>query len=232
MIEVATGAAGVLGALAYAVRAPRSSILAPSAWQGAGDRNSVALTFDDGPSESTPRVLELLDRFGARATFFHCGANVRRNPALAREVAAAGHEIGNHTENHPFLHLRTRRFMRAELLSAQQSIEDATAVRPTLFRAPYGVRWFGLGAVQRELGLTGVTWSVLGFDWKWPPARVAQRLLKRSAPGAIICLHDGRELLPNPRISDTLETLRRVIPRWIDRGVQFETVSQILCPTT
>jgi peptidoglycan-N-acetylglucosamine deacetylase len=91
------------GVLAYAVRVPSSSLLAPSVYKGAGTRAAIALTFDDGPSESTPELLEILAAHSAPATFFQCGANVRRLPQVARDVALAGHEIGNHTETHPLL---------------------------------------------------------------------------------------------------------------------------------
>ena len=232
VIEVASGAiAAAAGILAYGVRAPRSSLVTRSIWRGAPGRNSIALTFDDGPSEATPRVLEILRQYRVKATFFECGTNIRRLTEVAREVNAEGHEIGNHTDTHPFLHLRGEDFIRTEILAAQFAIEQAAGVRPTLFRAPYGVRWFGLAGVQNELGLTGVTWSVLGLDWKQTPGQVAARLLKLSGPGSIVCLHDGRELRPNPDISVTLEALRLILPQWLERGVQFETVSQILCPT-
>jgi peptidoglycan/xylan/chitin deacetylase (PgdA/CDA1 family) len=232
LIEVATGAvAASAGALAYGVRHPRSSLVAPSVWHGTASRRSIALTFDDGPSESTLRVLDLLDCFAIQATFFQCGANVRRLPRVCRQVAEEGHEIGNHTDTHPFLHLRSAAFIRGQIESAQKSIEGASGRTPVLFRAPYGVRWFGLGQAQREFGLTGVTWSAIATDWKRRPANVARRILEAASPGAILCLHDGRELRPDPDISVTLEALRLAIPCWIDRGLQFETVSQILCLT-
>jgi peptidoglycan/xylan/chitin deacetylase (PgdA/CDA1 family) len=232
VIEVAAGAlTAAAAALAYGVRAPRSSLITPSEWKGTSSRGSIALTFDDGPSEATPQVLDVLNRFGVKATFFECGTNARRLPEVTRQVKDEGHEIGNHTDTHPFLHLRGAAFIRNEILAAQRAIEKAAGVKPTVFRAPYGVRWFGLAGVQNELGLTGVTWSVLGLDWKQTPGQVARRLLKLSRPGAIVCLHDGRELRPNPDISVTLEALRLILPQWLERGVQFETVSQILCPT-
>lgn len=224
------GVAVAAGTLGYAVRSPRSSLVAPSVWRGASGRRSIALTFDDGPSELTPALLETLAGFGVRATFFQCGLNVRRQPALARKVVAAGHEIGNHTETHAPLWLRPAGFIRAELETAQRTIEDVAGVTPRLFRAPFGVRWFGLRAAQQELGLTGVMWSVLGLDWKLRAREVAARLERRAGPDAIICLHDGRETAAAPDISVTIEAVRRVIPRWVERGFQFETVSQILCP--
>src|ERR1700738_1083883 len=97
-IEVAAGA-GVCAAsafMAWAVRGRSSSVFGPSVWRGPRDRRTVALTFDDGPSERTPRVLAPRARSGVPATFFQCGANVRRLPEVARAVRGAGHLIGNH----------------------------------------------------------------------------------------------------------------------------------------
>lgn len=226
-------ATGVIGsaALAYAVRWPSCSWLAESVHRGVPGRNALALTFDDGPSESTPALLELLDRWQARATFFQCGANVRRLSPIARQVAQAGHEIGNHTDSHPYLHFKSPQFMAEEMTRAQASILEATNCAPVYFRPPFGVRWFGMGNVQRRLGLTGVMWSVIACDWKLDAEGVAERVLRLSKPGDIVCFHDGRETRERPDVSVMLRAINQVLPVWADRGIRFETVSQILCPT-
>jgi len=231
---LATGAAGVTvgaGILAYAVRAPSSSLLAPSVNKGVATRPAIALTFDDGPSESTGELLELLAAHGAPATFFQCGANVRRLPEVARHVAAAGHEIGNHTNSHPMLHCKSPEFIYGELAAAQDIIAETTGSAPSLFRAPFGVRWFGLRDAQQRLGLNGVMWSTLALDWKWPRERVLHRLLAGASNGAIFCLHDGRQLQARPDVSVMLETVRELLPELMERGFHFERVSEILCPT-
>jgi peptidoglycan/xylan/chitin deacetylase (PgdA/CDA1 family) len=219
------------GALAYAVRGPRSALLAPSVYRGCTARPAIALTFDDGPSESTPELLDILSRYDASATFFQCGANVRRLPEIARDVVAAGHEIGNHTDTHPKLYLKSSDFIYRELAAAGETIERVTGARPRLFRAPYGARWFGLRDAQRKLGLMGVMWTTLALDWKWPAARVARRILNGARNGAIFCLHDGRRLEPRPDIRVTLQAVREVLPKLIERGFHFERVTEIQCPT-
>ena len=229
--DVAAAIGASAGVLAYAVRGPRSALLAPSVYRGSQTRPAIALTFDDGPSESTPELLEILRRYGASATFFQCGANVRRLPEIARDVVAAGHEIGNHTDSHSRLYLRSSSFIYRELAAAGESIERVTGVRPRLFRAPYGARWFGLSDAQRRLGLMGVMWTTLALDWKWPVARVARRILNGAGNGAIFCLHDGRRLESLPDIRVTLEAVREVLPKLIERGFHFERVTEILCPT-
>jgi peptidoglycan-N-acetylglucosamine deacetylase len=222
---------GASAGLAYAVRFPGSSILAPSVYRGARTRRAIALTFDDGPSESTPELLDILTSFQVAATFFQCGANVRRLPEIAVEVAARGHEIGNHTDTHPLLYSKSREFIHRELARAQESIESVTGLRPKYFRAPYGVRWFGLREAQQRLGLLGVMWTSIALDWKRPANRVIPRVLNSAENGAIQCLHDGRGLTAKPDISATLETVRAVLPKLMEQGFQFEKVSEILCPT-
>src|SRR5437667_2424434 len=137
--------------MAYAVRGRSSTLLAPSVYRGSRRRRAIALTFDDGPSEGTNQLLDILDRYQVPATFFVCGMNVHRLPAVTRDTAAAGHEIGNHSYSHPSLHLRSPGFIRGELTAAQDIISYTIGTAPTLFRAPFGVRWFGLREAQRRL---------------------------------------------------------------------------------
>jgi peptidoglycan/xylan/chitin deacetylase (PgdA/CDA1 family) len=232
MIAAAAGAAiAGAGILTYAVRGRSSSLLAPSVYKGVTTRRAIALTFDDGPSESTPRLLESLHRHGASATFFQCGANVRRLPAVTQEVAAAGHEIGNHSDTHPYLCLKGAGFILDEITRAQESIEQTAAVRPKLFRAPYGVRWFGLREAQRRRGLLGVMWTAIGVDWKGTHDRVTAFLNRAAMNGAIFCLHDGRMIEPRPDIRVTLRAVERLLPMLLDKGYHFERVSDIICPT-
>lgn len=218
-----------VAAMAYAVRGRSSSYFGPSVYRGDRSRPSLALTFDDGPSESTPALLEILRRHHVRATFFMCGQNVTRLPEIARQVANEGHEIGNHSDSHPRFDFRSRAFIYREIAATQEKIERNTGVSPKLFRAPYGVRWFGVGEAQKRLGLLGVMWTVIGHDWRWPAHRIANLLTRRSRNGDIICLHDGRRTEPQPDIRATLSALEMAIPALLQREFQFETVSEILC---
>ena len=227
------GAAGglALATWAWGAYAPNSRMFGPVT--GRGPRKRVAfLTFDDGPNPAvTELVLDVLAREGVPATFFMVGRHVERYPATARAVARAGHEIGNHSHTHPMLCFRSAAFMEAELRRAQDCIEARTGATPTLFRAPFGVRWFGIGGVQRRLRLTGVMWTIIGYDWSRKVDQVVERITQRTANGAILCLHDGRELRAKPDIGVTVETVQRLVPMLLDRGYSFKTVSQLLCPT-
>ena len=234
MMWIAAGSAlacTTAGVLAYGVRGKSSSLLAPSVSHGPPDRRAIALTFDDGPSPATPRLLDILEKHGAKATFFQCGVNVIRYPEVARTVLAAGHEIGNHTQTHPLLSMHSSVAILREMSLAQDAIGDATGFKATLFRAPYGVRWFGMRQAQRELGLMGVMWTAIGLDWKLDGPAVSRRLLPAAKNGAIFCLHDGREISVEPDVTSTIEAVRTMIPILLDRGFRLETVSQLLCPT-
>jgi peptidoglycan-N-acetylglucosamine deacetylase len=216
------------GTLAYAVGGRSSQLFGRSIARGPRDRRAIALTFDDGPSEQTPKLLDVLESHGARATFFQCGASVRRLPEIARLVAAGGHEIGNHGYSHTRLFLCTPRLVAGEVRDAQQAIQEITGATPKLFRAPYGGRWFGLRKVQKQLGLTGVMWTRIGMDWKWPAGRVAARLLGAAENGAIFCLHDGRAAAPGADISNTVEAVRLLLEELPRQGFRLETVSELL----
>ena len=183
-LESVTGAAcAAAGLVAYGVRGRSSSLFGPSVWRGASDRPAIALTFDDGPSESTPELLDALARSGVRATFFQCGVNVRRLPVggAGRCAAPATRSATTATRMRPSISRRPRRSITTSS-TAQESIFEASGVRPSLFRAPYGARWFGLRAAQKRLGLLGVMWTAIGRDWVLSGAAVAggsPRLPKR-----------------------------------------------------
>ncbi len=233
LLELAGGSACLfVGSMAWAVAGRSSTVFGPSVWRGAQDRRSIALTFDDGPSESTTRLLDLLRQHQVSATFFLCGENVQRLPEVARRIVREGHQVGNHSDGHPWFCLRTGGFIKDQLTRAQKTIFEVTGVTPVLFRAPYGVRWFGLRKVQRELGLLGVMWTTIGKDWKLPAAAILRRMSRSACNGAIFCLHDGKETHVQPKVSPMLEAVNHLIPELLARGYRFETVSQILCPTT
>jgi peptidoglycan-N-acetylglucosamine deacetylase len=226
----AAGAACAAGWMAWAVRGRASSVFGPSVWHGPRHRRAIALTFDDGPSEDTPRLLDVLALYGVAATFFQCGANVDRLPGVARAVRDAGHEIGNHGYAHPLYCTLSPAGILRDLERAQNTISTATGFTPVLMRAPFGVRWFGLSQAQRRLGLLGVMWSAIGYDWKATAECVTATISQSIANGAIVCLHDGRELRQRPDIGITIEAVRALVPMLRDRGFEFNTVSQLICP--
>ena len=232
---VGVGALAAVGVMAYGIAAPSAQLFGASIFHGDRLRRSIALTFDDGPSPGTLRLLEVLDHHQVPATFFQCGANVLRHPEIARAVVAAGHEVGNHTFSHARLcprigwklNLRSPGNVYQEFAAAQVVIEDTTGVKARYLRAPYGLRWFGVDMAQRKLDLLGVMWTVIGHDWEWSADRVTNLVVRHASPGGIVCLHDGRDTQVNPDISETVAAIRRIIPILKDQGYGFETVTAL-----
>ena len=144
----------------------------------AASSRAVALTFDDGPSEGTPQILDILARYRAPATFFQCGANVERLPDVARAVSEAGHAIGNHSHAHPLFCFRSRRFIETDLRRAQEAIERHTGVAPALVPRALRGPLVRAGAAQRRLDLTGVMWTAIGYDWSLKADAVVERLAR------------------------------------------------------
>jgi peptidoglycan-N-acetylglucosamine deacetylase len=220
--------AAAVALMTWAVRGRSARLLAPSVWRGPATRRAIALTFDDGPSESTPLLLALLAQHRAKATFFVCGHHARRLPHVLRQAVREGHEIGNHTDTHEALYLRGAGFIREQMARAQESIGHIAGLKPKLFRPTYGARWFGMRKAQRELGLTGVMWTAIARDWVLDGPGIAAHVSKYTKPGAIFCFHDGRDLGHKPDIRPTLQALELLLPRWTAAGYEFLTVSELL----
>ncbi len=176
---------------------PRSNWLGPN-WTclpaAAAARNEIALTIDDGPDPGiTPQVLDILDRYSVRASFFCVGEKAARYPDLCREIVCRGHAVENHSQHHrhTFSLLGPRGFVR-ELQAAQDTLRRITGQRPMFFRAPAGLRNPFLDPVLVRLGLTLASWSARGFDTRIGDAeRVKHALLRKLRAGAILLLHDG-----------------------------------------
>jgi peptidoglycan/xylan/chitin deacetylase (PgdA/CDA1 family) len=161
---------------------------------GVGQRQHVALTFDDGPDPaSTPAFLDELDRLGWRATFFLLGSMVRRSPALAAELAARGHEIGVHGDTH-FSHLRHSPVaIREDVARGRDIVARVTGTEPRWFRPPYGTLSAGSLTAAHRLGLQTVLWTTWGRDWRpeATAATVTAEVVESLVPGATILLHDS-----------------------------------------
>lgn len=228
---IIAGAAAVAAAGScayYATYALRSQWLGATAWHGRRNTQAAALTFDDGPSEDTVRVLDVLDSFNLRAAFFMIGGHVERFPRVARSVAERGHEIGNHSYSHPIYLYRTGRETRRQLERAQAVIEDATGVRPRLARPPCGVRTPAYFRAARRLGLRTVQWDVAGYDWTRRRApEIARAVLEGASAGSIILLHDGDSDGKRDR-RETVAALPLIIDGLRERGLRVAALSELL----
>ncbi|MFL9997713.1 polysaccharide deacetylase family protein [Paraburkholderia sediminicola] len=211
---------------------PRSSLLGPN-WTrlpaDARNADAIALTIDDGPDPVvTPQVLDLLDAFNVRATFFCIGAKAQRYPELAREIVARGHALENHSQIH--VHTFSVTFPGAltrEIEAAQRTFEALSGERPMFFRAPAGLRNIFLEPVLRKLDLRLAAWTRRGYDTRErDPQVVAHRLLDGLAPRDILLLHDGNAALTMAGKPLILTVLPRVIDAARRRHLRFVTLRE------
>lgn len=182
-----------------------------------------ALTFDDGPhSQGTPAVLEILAAADVRATFFLVGEQVRRNPALAGEIAAAGHEIGLHCDRHRNLLRLAPWQVRADIARAQDTIEAASARAIGLYRPPYGVLNAAALALARGHGWRTLLWSHWGRDWqaRATPASIAARVTAGAGEGSVLLLHDADDYSSHDSWRRTAAALPRVLDTLAQRGLE------------
>jgi peptidoglycan/xylan/chitin deacetylase (PgdA/CDA1 family) len=182
-----------------------------------------ALTFDDGPHpQGTPAVLEILAAAGVRATFFLVGEQVQRNPALAGEIVAAGHEIGLHCHRHRNLLRLTPRQVRADIDRAQEIIERASARTLTLYRPPYGVLNAAALCLARGRDWRTLLWSHWGRDWeaRATPESIATRLTDGVREGSVLLLHDADDYSAPDSWRRTAAALPRVLERLGELGLE------------
>jgi peptidoglycan/xylan/chitin deacetylase (PgdA/CDA1 family) len=182
--------------------------------------SGVALTFDDGPSEDTPALLELLKQEGVKATFFVIGSQIEKHPEIVRRIAAEGHLIGNHTYSHPNLMICTPQRTRQELERVQKQLQELTGQKPTWWRPPFGFRSPWTQAVAARLGLKCALWTVNPRDFQDPGSLViVERIMAALDKGVIVLLHDGLE-----KRGQTLEATRELIGRLKEQGVRMVTL--------
>jgi peptidoglycan/xylan/chitin deacetylase (PgdA/CDA1 family) len=252
LIAGPTGLAAVAaGIAAYGAAYPRSQLFGRTVCR-TNSPQKLALTFDDGPNPAiTPKLLDLLDRYKARATFFVIGKHARECPDLLKETAARGHVIGNHTDAHPNLFWLKPDQITVELRCCNYSIIAATGAPPRWLRPPFGTRNPWVVPVARELHQRVVMWTLLPGDWRatsseWLIPRIepittrARRNLSAAGvagggatTGDILCLHDGSHRQLNADRLPTLAALEHWLPRWRDLGLEFVTIDDaVRAPAT
>ncbi|QOY63919.1 polysaccharide deacetylase family protein [Lysobacter sp. H21R4] len=179
----------------------------------------VWLTIDDGPSDDTVAVLDLLDAHAAKATFFLVGERARERPELVREIVRRGHGIGNHSHSHPqsvFWALGPAR-MREQIDRAQAELTAIAGIAPRWFRAVVGMANPFVASALREHGLARVAWSARGFDAvAADPQAVVARIERDLAPGAIVLMHEGAR---HGRNVETLQLLLQLLEKQGFRAV-------------
>ena len=184
----------------------------------------VALTFDDGPSPYTDRLLDILRANNAQSTFFLIGNKVAANPAGARRIADAGMEIGSHTWEHPDMTTIPPQDIPAQFSRATEAIEAATGRAPTLVRTAGGLTNDAVLAEAGRQGLADINWDVIPFDWANDSNVAATRalLMSQIRPNSVVLLHDT--------YSSTVDLVDQFLPVLTANGYHVVTVSQLLGP--
>ena len=223
----------VAAVVLLALRMAPQGMTVPESWghsvvyRGPTNEKTVALTFDDGPDPRfTPKILNELDKYHVRATFFMIGKEMEAHPEIVKDIVKRGHVIGNHTYTHPHdIKADTASQVRQELRLCERVIERLTGKSAHLFRPPRGLIDGTVFAAAEEEGYTTVLWTVCADHHDAPtPDMMAKRVLKHNGPGAIILAHDGTYPC---RWKDVAAT-PKIIEELTKRGYKFVTVPEML----
>jgi peptidoglycan/xylan/chitin deacetylase (PgdA/CDA1 family) len=233
MVEYVAGAAAAAGVTAQF--GPAVCPVAPAVARRLDvalrlDRDdAVAITFDDGPHrEGTPAVLGALARARARGTFFLVGEQVAREPSLAREIVAAGHEVALHGQRHRNQLRLTAGTIADDMRRGAATIEEATGVRPALYRPPYGIfSALGLAVVRRQ-GRLPLLWSRWGRDWtrRATPESIVAEAAERLGGGDVVLLHDADHYSAEGSWRRTAAALPRILEVAEERGLSCVPASE------
>jgi peptidoglycan/xylan/chitin deacetylase (PgdA/CDA1 family) len=185
----------------------------------------IALTFDDGPDpQYTPQILDILQQYRVKATFFCIGHQVVSYPYIVKQEFEAGHIIGNHTWTHPDLALLSAAHIQAEIDRTSDALEKVIGVRPIFFRPPYGSLSSQVLAQSCHRGITTIMFNDIAQDWARPGTDfMLRRTLDLTCNGSIMLMHDG-----GGERSQTVKVLPIIIEKLQDRGFQFVAINQIL----
>lgn len=220
----------VAGGCTYLAISPTSQVYGRIVLHGSRSEKLVALTFDDGPNEPyTSEILDVLDYYGVKATFFEVAANALYYPDSTERIVRDAHVLANHSYDHSRLATAVD-FKYSEVERAQTVFAEIAGVQPAIFRPPAGIHtpW----QMRRVVGqrMVTVNWDSEGLDWQRDAtaASITARVLSEVKPGSIVLLHDGDELRHGSDRSQTVEALPTIIETLQARGYRFVTVPQLL----
>ena len=192
-----------------------------------GPTRACAITFDDGPSADTPRVVEILDRHQVKATFFVLAANARRHPDALRLLAERGHTVAIHGVTHKKIHRDSQAAVERELSAALDELSALGVAPVRLYRPPHGLKSTAALAAARRLGCQLWAWSRGVWDTDRPdPDVLVRRATRFARPGMVLLLHDGRGDEERPDIEPMLSALPRVLERLRADGFTFLTLDR------
>ena len=227
---LAGAAAAAIGAAGYESMSPTGQLYGRTFSGLPRGSKKIALTFDDGPNDPhTQKLLEVLAKHDARATFFLIGHYARKHPDIVRVIAQAGHAIGNHTFSHPNLIFVSALQTRLQLEECDHILSDILGYSPTLFRPPFGGRLPETLKIARRMRLQPVMWNVTGWDWKTFSADFVERRVSQQIRGGdVILLHDGSHLSFGFDRAHTVIATDRLIHSHKASGYEFVTVPEMM----
>lgn len=220
----------LLGTVGAGVARPSLGLFHPALSHGPSGSGRISLTFDDGPDpEHTPQVLDALERWGARATFFMVGQRVEAHPRLAREVLERGHEVAHHSHTHGlWISFPGQRRLAEDFERASRAIAGATGRRPRLFRSPVGLMNPRIAREVARRDMVVVAWTVRPRDGVVSdPGVVARRVREGLADGGIVLLHDGRSPHLRAHVPPAARALPAILEHVAARGWRAVTVSEL-----
>ena len=230
-IRTAAAGVSVLGAAAYWTGfRSRSQVFGAFPYGSETEEKVVALSFDDGPNEPyTSRLLDTLDAYQVKATFFQVGRCAQRFPSTTRRVVQSGHVLGNHSYSHSFTSYVKQPRQEIEIIRSQEVFYSVAGVTPALYRPPWLCHWPWVMSSLRQHGLQAVSGTFVHPLEPFQPAAVkltdsASRLTR---PGTILIFHDGREARGGPR-DQSVAAVGPLIDRLADKGYRFTTVDRLL----
>lgn len=182
----------------------------------------IALTFDDGPCMQTEKIIEILDKYNAKATFFCIGKNILTHKKLIKTMSDKGYEIGNHSYFHSnFFPLKKTKKIKAEIEKTNDEIERIIGKKNKLFRPPFGVTNPNIACATKQTKMKVIGWSIRSYDTSIKSnKRLNRRIIKQIKKGKIILLHDT-----SPKIINTLENILKYLQK---ENYQALTVSQLM----
>lgn len=188
------------------------------------DKKVVYLTFDDGPTKNTGRILKTLEELNVKASFFLIGQSIEENPVLTQQIVDAGHDIGNHSYSHPRLIFRSLNSIKNEVDQTNTLIKNAGYHREIFFRPPYGKKFLLLPWYLNQIGQTTVMWTLEPDSFaeiNKDADSMAQYVIDNVSDGAIILLHPM-----NDDTDKTLDAIKKIVSSLRDSGYSFERLSE------
>ena len=186
------------------------------------DEKVLSISFDAAwGNEDTQQLIEIMDEYGIKATFFVVGDWARKYPESVKALHDAGHEIMSHSDKHKHMTQLSVDEIKADVTACGEAIEGVTGVTPTLFRPPYGEYDNKVVGTLRELGYYTIQWDVDSLDWKETGVQdVIDRVLGKVQPGSIVLFHNAAKFTP--------EALPTIIENLLDEGYSFVPISQLI----